>query len=483
VDADTALPSRAPTATTSSHPESSRRPLSLAARAAIATGFVVAGFLGLVGLTMSQTIKERALRALHARLQNFAIAFITNTETNRDGKLLPPDSSPGTAPDPNFSRPGSGLYAVAVGDRGYRWESPSAVGRDFSFLKPLAPGDTEFVGPVDTRVGRLYYFSYGVALDTERKKSVGLTVMVAQTEDQFEDENAVTRRTLVVWLSILGVMLIALQLLLLRWSLTPLRKVASDMSRVERGDSELLDSQYPLELTGLTERINAFIDNEREQRTRYRHTLADLAHSLKTPLAVIRSQLESVPGEDGSRRSDVLDQVRRMDELVAYQLSRAATSGRQTFASAVPIAGHAEDLVQSLEKVYAVKNVLCEFDIDDGAVFYGEQGDLLELMGNLLENAFKWSSHRVLLVVKMQPPSGRQRQGLRLSVEDDGPGIADDKVEKVLQRGVRGDERVQGHGIGLSIVQDIVHAYHGELVVDRSPEFGGARFSVALSPG
>jgi two-component system sensor histidine kinase PhoQ len=278
------------------------------------------------------------------------------------------------------------------------------------------------------------------------------------------------------------VMLILLQLLLLRWSLTPLRKVTSDMNRVERGDSEHMDSQYPLELTGLTERINAFINNEREQRTRYRHTLADLAHSLKTPLAVIRSQLESATADEPAQRNGVLVQVRRMDELVAYQLSRAATSGRQTFASAVPIAGHAEDLVQSLEKVYATKNVLCEFDIDDDAVFYGEQGDLLELMGNLLENAFKWATRRVLLVVKTQPPSGRQRPGLRLSVEDDGPGIAADKIEKVLQRGVRGDERVQGHGIGLSIVQDIVHAYQGELVVDRSPEFGGARFSVSLTP-
>jgi two-component system sensor histidine kinase PhoQ len=107
---------------------------------------------------------------------------------------------------------------------------------------------------------------------------------------------------------------------------------------------------------------------------------------------------------------------------------------------------------------------------------------LLELMGNLLENAFKWAGHRVLLVVKTLPSPARQRPGLSLSVEDDGPGIAEDKIERVLQRGVRGDERVQGHGIGLSIVQDIVHAYNGELVVDRSPEFGGARFSVRLIP-
>ena len=167
-----------------------------------------------------------------------------------------------------------------------------------------------------------------------------------------------------------------------------------------------------------------------------------------------------------------------MNELVAYQLSRAATSGRQTFASAVPIAGHAEDLVQSLEKVYAAKNVLCEFDIEDGAVFYGEQGDLLELLGNLLENAFKWASHRVVLVARPLPVRGARRSGLLIIVEDDGPGIPEDQVEHLLRRGVRGDERVQGHGIGLAIVQDLVKAYRGTLAVARSPTLGGAAFSV-----
>jgi two-component system sensor histidine kinase PhoQ len=138
--------------------------------------------------------------------------------------------------------------------------------------------------------------------------------------------------------------------------------------------------------------------------------------------------------------------------------------------------------VQSLEKVYAAKNVLCEFEIDDGAAFPGEQGDLLELMGNLVENAFKWAEHRVLLTARSSG-KGKGRSGLELIVEDDGPGIADDKIDRVLQRGVRGDERVQGHGIGLSIVQDIVKAYQGELHVDRSEELGGARFSVRLPPG
>jgi two-component system, OmpR family, sensor histidine kinase PhoQ len=454
-----------------------RRPFSLAARAALTTGLVLAAFLGAIGWTLSRTYATSELNKLQDRLHDNVISYIAGTEVRRDGKPLMPDSPP----DPMFSRPGSGLYAVVLGDS-FHWESSSALGRDFSFLHQLEPGSSQFVGPVDTELGRLYYFSFGVALDVPDHDPVRLTFTVAQTEDELEGNLAVYRRSLVGWLAMLGVILIALQLMLLYWSLTPLRKVASDMSRVERGDTDHLDSQYPIELTGLTERINAFIDSEREQRTRYRNTLADLAHSLKTPLAVIRSQLEASGEIPVSARLPVLDQVRRMDELVAYQLARAATTGRQTFASAVPIAGHAEDLVQSLEKVYAAKNVLCEFDIEDGAAFYGEQGDLLELMGNLLENAFKWAGHHVLLVVKMIPQAGRQRPGLVLSVEDDGPGIDDDKIEKVLQRGVRGDERVKGHGIGLSIVQDIIRAYNGELTVDRSAEFGGARFSVVLPP-
>jgi two-component system sensor histidine kinase PhoQ len=475
VDAGIALPSLE----AKTNNATARRPFSLAARAALTTALVLAAFLGAIGLTLSQSYDSSERNKLQDRLHDYVITYIAGTDPRRDGTPLLPD----TPPDPMFSRPGSGLYAVVTGENGFHWESPSALERDFGFLPKLAPGQQQFIGPIDTELGRLYYYSFGIALDVPNGNPVLLTFTVAQTEEELEGNVAVYRRSLIGWLALLGVMLIVLQLILLYWSLTPLRKVASDLSRIERGKTDHLDSQYPLELTGLTERINAFIDSERVQRTRYRNTLADLAHSLKTPLAVIRSQLESAGDVPVAARLPVLDQVRKMDELVAYQLARAATTGSQTFASAVPIAGHAEDLVQSLEKVYAAKNVLCEFDIQDNAAFYGEQGDLLELMGNLLENAFKWARHHVLLVVKMQSPTGRQRPGLLLSVEDDGPGIDDDKIEKVLQRGVRGDERVQGHGIGLSIVQDIVRAYHGELTVDRSEEFGGARFSVLLPPG
>jgi two-component system sensor histidine kinase PhoQ len=263
----------------------------------------------------------------------------------------------------------------------------------------------------------------------------------------------------------------------LRWSLAPLRKVTTDLATVERGSQDHLGNAYPVELAGLTTSLNNFIDAERDRLTRYRNTLSDLAHSLKTPLAVMRSQLES--GSEGEDlRWTVLEQVGRMDEIVAYQLSRAATSGHQTFATPLPLEPFAEEVVRSLEKVYANKGILCEFDIDANARFHGDQGDLLELLGNLLENAFKWGNRRVLLSAHVIPVGTARRSGMELVVEDDGPGVDDGNVDRLLQRGVRGDERVQGHGIGLAIVQDILRAYQGELHVSRSEALGGAKFAV-----
>ena len=234
-------------------------------------------------------------------------------------------------------------------------------------------------------------------------------------------------------LAALGIGLLALLLATLRWSLRPLRRVAQELTRVEHGEREHLSDDYPTELARLAGNLNDFIDSEREHLQRYRNTLADLAHSLKTPLAVLRRQLES------SRRIDppeqlrwtVVEQVGRMDEIVAYQLSRAATSGHTTFAAPIAIGPCAEEVVSGLEKIYASRKILCEFEIDAAARFYGEQGDLLELLGNLLENAFKWAKSARAAYGASAGLRGAKRTGLELVVEDDGPGIPDDKVEKL----------------------------------------------------
>jgi two-component system, OmpR family, sensor histidine kinase PhoQ len=461
----------------------SRHPLSLQTRSLFAAGIALAAFLGLTGFALDQAIYETLRSSLQDRLQSYAYSFIANSDVSRAQRWLPPE----VAPEPRFDAPNGGLYAEVQGPvevdgvKKDSWRSPSAIGLEISALSLLKPNVREFALR-DSSAGKMYVFSLGITYcDSSNRCSVNLTIHIAESATILDGQLNVFRRTLLAYLGGLGVLLLLLLVATLRWSLRPLRSVADDLARVERGEREQLSSDYPLELSGLATNLNHFIESERLHLARYRNTLADLAHSLKTPLAVVRNELESGTGGEKLRWT-TLEQVGRMDQIVAYQLSRAAASGHTTFAAPIPIGQHAEEVVASLEKVYADRKILCEFDIDPQARFYGEQGDLMELLGNLLENAFKWARQRVLFSARAQPARGARRGGLELIIEDDGEGIPEDRVEHLLERGVRGDERVQGHGIGLAIVQDLIKAYRGKLSVTRSPTLGGAAFTLRFDP-
>ena len=455
------------------------RPLSLQARSLLAAGIALAAFLGLTGFALDEAIYETLRSALHDRLQSYAYTYIANSDVARSRRWLPPEVGPGP-----FDRPGTGLYAGVVGPidiegtKSEHWRSPSALGKELPFETTLKKGEERFRGPLETPGGNIYLYSIGVDWEVPNHGgSVELTLHVAEDASLLDAQRDVFRQSLFVYLGGFSVLLLMLLLVTLRWSLRPLRRVAEDLARVEHGERDHLSADYPHELAGLASNLNEFIDSEREHMQRYRNTLADLAHSLKTPLAVIRNELESgVAGEQ--MRWTVLEQAGRMDQIVAYRLSRAAASGHTTFAAPIPLQSPAEEVVASLEKVYVAKNILCEFDIDPAARFYGEEGDLLELLGNLLENAFKWARSRVLLSARALPRRGARRAGLELCIEDDGPGIPQDQVEHLLERGVRGDQRVQGHGIGLAIVQELLKAYRGSLDVSRSTTMGGAKFTL-----
>jgi two-component system sensor histidine kinase PhoQ len=461
-----------------------RRPLSLQARSLLAAGIALAAFLGFTGFALDEAISQTLRTALRDRLQSYAYSYIANSDVARSKRWLPPEVGPGP-----FDRPGTGLYAGVVGPvdldgvKSDHWRSPSALGKELPFDASLKKGEERFAGPLETPSGKIYLYSIGVDWEVpNRGGTLELTLHIAEDASLLEAQRDVFRKSLFVYLGGFSLLLLVLLLGTLRWSLRPLRRVADDLARVERGERDHLSADYPHELAGLAANLNEFIDSEREHLQRYRNTLADLAHSLKTPLAVIRSELESGAAGEPMRWT-VLEQAGRMDQIVAYQLSRAATSGHTTFATPIPLQPPAEEVVASLEKVYAAKKILCEFDIDPKARFYGEEGDLLELLGNLLENAFKWSRGRVLFSARARPSRGSRRAGLELSVEDDGPGVPADQVDRLMQRGVRGDERVQGHGIGLAIVQDLLKAYRGALQVSRSDTLGGAKFSLNFGAG
>ena len=214
-------------------------------------------------------------------------------------------------------------------------------------------------------------------------------------------------------------------------------------------------------------------------QSRYRNSLDDLAHSLKTPLALMQSFCERKSEQLGDEHALVREQVQRMDGIIEHQLQRAAVSGRAALARSVPLAPVLERLLRSLDKVYREKQVDVALELDAGATFYGDEADLTEVLGNLLDNAYKYCSRTVQVRAR---GSGRAASpaGLEITIEDDGQGIKPELTATVLQRGRRADETVPGHGIGLSMAREIIDVYGGQLEIAAS-RLGGAMIRVRFN--
>ncbi len=275
------------------------------------------------------------------------------------------------------------------------------------------------------------------------------------------------------WFSgVMFVLLVALWLAI-RFALRPLRRMSAEIAAIEAGRQEAFGADYPRELEGVTRGLNTLLGSERQRMDRYRTTMDDLAHSLKTPLAVVRTELGGERPDPATLRA----QIDRMQSVVDYQLRRAAASGPRSLAArAVLLAPPLEDIVSSLRKIHQDKVVSCELQIPDGASYPAEQGDLYEIFGNLLDNAWKWCAGRVVVTV-----ATHDSDALLITVADDGPGIPDEQVGAVLGRGIRADQRgdVPGQGIGLAVVREIVGLYRGSVEIRRSA-LGGAEVRVMV---
>ncbi|KAA3652081.1 MAG: GHKL domain-containing protein [Proteobacteria bacterium] len=427
--------------------------------------------LGLMGVIMQQAFKEKTLQLVEERLEGYLYALIAYIEYD-ENQLVMPDNYP----TPRMEQPASGIYGQIL-IRDFLWQTPSVLGQDIPEIKPLATNERIFNTRQKFGGVTYFYLSQGVAIETD-DEVISATIAVSENAGEFYDELAAFRESLLTWIMVISGALLVIQWVIMYWATRPLKRLMHDLSRLEQGAESIFPEDYPLELRGLTASLNRLIENERNSLQRQRRTLGDLAHSLKTPLAIIHSELDNQPVD----KSIINQQVMQMDEIVAYQLKRAAVAGHRTFTRGVPVIDVVDKIIDSLQKVYRRKNVQVKTAVAPGAEFFGEQGDLMELLGNLLENAFKWCDLHIQVTIKTLIKSGRQRTGLIIEISDDGPGIAEQKRELLLQRGVRGDEKVTGHGIGLSIVTDIVESYQGELSIDRDPDLQGARFNITLPP-
>lgn len=411
-------------------------------------------FLLVTAWSLDRAFRQSAVEAVRDRLEGQLFGLLASAEEDQTGRLTFPED----LGEPRFGQPGSGLVAYVADEDGERvWSSKSLHGSDMAVIPWFAQGERRFYQSYANINDDPYPFLYGYGVSWEDGDSgtMDYTFLVAESSSRFDQQLSLFRRDLLKWLSIGALALIVVQLVVLRWALAPIRQVADDVRRVEKGELENLSNLYPSELLGLTDNINEFIANEKRQLSRYRNTLGDLAHSLKTPLAVIGS----MPSADEAVRS----QVDRMNQIVEHQLHRAAAQGRTTLATPIAVAPIVDKIMASMTKVYADRQLQLSVDVDPEIRFFGEEGDLYEILGNLIDNAFKYGDSKVLVQATETPTESENRTGLKVSISNDGLTIPDSLIRQVSSRGVRADQSRPGQGIGLAVVSDIVKSYGGTL--------------------
>lgn len=449
-----------------------KAPLSIRARLVWGGFLVLLAFLAGAGWAVQQAYADSVRAARFARLQTTVYLLMAGAELNAKGSLV----MPATLAEPRLSLPASGLYAnIANLDKNEEWQSSSTLGFNPPFQRRLAPGQWHFdtvIAPQtqssdQRKTGRAFLAASYAVKWSVNDRAAPLVFSVLEDTSGFDRELGAFGRTLWSWLGGTGLLLLLTQTLLLRWGLAPLGQVAREIQRIEKGEQARVEGRYPSELAGLTHNLNILIDQERARQTRYKDALDDLAHSLKTPLAVLRATLN----EPSQLPAMVAQQVTRMDDIVGHQLGRAGTSGAARFAPPLALAPILNRIRDTLAKVYAEKNLVFTLDCAPALSWRIDEGDAFEILGNVLDNAAKWAQHKVSVRI------WRDIDRLCIRVTDDGPGFVDPQA--ALQRRVRLDERVPGHGIGLAVVSDLVASHQGELTLSRA-DSGGAQLDIVL---
>jgi signal transduction histidine kinase len=302
-------------------------------------------------------------------------------------------------------------------------------------------------------------------------------LLVAGDTDPIVEDVSNFRSSVIRWLGALAVLLAAGTALLMRWVLRPLRRVRDDLKRVRRGEILQLEGDYAAEIEPLIQDLNALIGSNREIVERARTHVGNLAHALKTPLAVLQNETS---GAQGPLAAKVAEQTAVMRDQVEHHLNRARMAAQANVIGAVtPVAPVITSLARVMRKLHQDRRLDIDLAIPPELRFRGERQDLEEMTGNLIDNACKWASSRVR--VSAEPQGVGRRAFLSLRFEDDGPGLPSERREAAIARGRRLDETKPGSGLGLSIVVELARIYGGTLDLEDS-ELGGLAARLLL-PG
>ena len=438
--------------------------LGIEGRLVVVTALVLVGFLTVTGWFLDRAFQASIRAGVEEQLRLVIYSLMGAAEVDAAGIRIE------ELPQPRLNLPGSGLYAAVQDRQGVRWwRSPSALAGDLALASPeVLLGEFLFA---EAQVGGRPHFLLSYLAIWEDADESQLIFQAAVDQGPALAVIGNFRRLMAWGLGTAALLVVVGQILAIRWGLRPLRTMAREVVELEEGRRQHLSHGHPKELTGLRLNLERFIAHEQRRRTRYRNALQDLAHSLKTPLTVLRNAA-SRESEDGRSRVLIDEQLDQMDKAVTHQLSKATLVGPVVVGRPMVLTELVERLVRALQTAYAGRCLSVETAIPPGLTVRGDEGDLMEMLGNLLDNAFKYTSSRVRV-------SGQAGKETLLCVEDDGPGIAPAIRDAVLSRGTRGDQAAPGQGIGLSVATELLSLYGGSLTIGESA-LGGACVEVRL---
>lgn len=456
-----------------------RSPPSVSRRLLIAVTLPLLLFFILTGWAIDYVFRQQTEAAIRDRLEEQVVALVTAVDLDLDGNLVINQLDP----EKRLDVPRSGQYASLRDESGKLiWNSSSLNGTGLELGGKLAVGGVVYRYRIASDGSTVAELSRGLQWLYGNGLSKKLVFTVADSVAPQMRQLSIFRRRMAGWFGGLAVALLATMAGMMRGALSPVRRLEQEIAAVESGTALALGGGYPRELESVTAGLNALLQSERNRIARYRDTLGNLAHSLKTPLAVIRASLDGMQSDPSRTAATIGDEVDRMAQIVAHQLKRAAAGGGATLGQApMPVMPLLTDLRAAMMKVHARKDLRLDLDVSADCGFLGDSGDILEVLGNVVDNACKWCRSTVRVRVSLDPARDLP-QRLSIVVEDDGPGIALENRSRVIERGVRADEHVPGHGLGLAMVRETVGLYAGRLLIDASQDLKGARIELQL-PG
>jgi len=439
---------------------------SLKVRLLLSTLIMTVVMLPIIGFTLSNAFERQLSLAIKNELRAYSYSIFTVAEVEKN-QLLMPDF----LLENQFNVSQSGLYAVIAAlskdnpKKSPLWKSQSLLTLSLPTSLPSPNvGQTEF-SKINLAGNSHLLYSFSVSF-SDNGQAFPVTLHLIKDQQQLLSALNDFRTKLWTWLLALMVVFIFVQIIWLLWTLKPLTMLTHELEHIEKGQQKALDGNYPLELQQVTQQLNTLLATEENQRKRYRNALSDLAHSLKNPLAVIQSQT--------TISASASEQLQRINQIIEHQLKRAQSAGQSSWYLGVQVKQVVEKLITTLSKIYQDSELSFDVDVDETATFKGDEADLMEILGNVLDNACKAAKDKVAIkVVSLD-------KKLTIEISDDGEGLDESQQAVILSRGGRADTYQAGHGIGLAIVNDLVSSYQGQLFISNSTVHCGAIFIIVF---